>query len=244
MSPHDDPRDDRDVPMDLLDAVLADHALEGLTRSGSPALERALAEHGAHDLELAAAALDLALYLPREELPRPLRARLVRAARDQGTVPDRPRAPRAAPVAWAVAAAALVVALFAWMPHRTPDPNAARAALAARADALHRPWQPTERAAGASGDVVWSPDLQQGFARLAGLAPNDPTREQYQLWIFDSAQEHPIDGGVFDVTGAEALVPITAKLRVAQPTLFAVTLEKPGGVVVSDQQRIVLVAQL
>lgn len=244
MSRIDDPRDDREEPMELLDAVLADHALEGLPRTGSPALERALAEHGVHDLELAAAALDLGLCPPRAELPGPLRARLVRAARDPGTVTDRPLAPRAAPTGWLVAAAALLVALFAWWPRPAPDPSAARAALAARADALHRPWQATERATGASGDVVWSPDLQQGFARVSGLAQNDPTREQYQLWIFDSAQEHPIDGGVFDVTGPEALVPIAARLRVETPTLFAVTLEKPGGVVVSDQQRIVLLAQL
>jgi len=40
------------------------------------------------------------------------------------------------------------------------------------------------------------------------------------------------------------LVPIEAKLRVQKPTLFAVTVEKPGGVVVSDQKRIALVAKL
>jgi hypothetical protein len=80
--------------------------------------------------------------------------------------------------------------------------------------------------------------------RVQGLAANDPAREQYQFWIFDEAQEHPIDGGVFDVTAGETLVLIDAKLRVQKPTLFAVTREKPGGVVVSDQKRIVLVAKM
>ena len=46
----------------------------------------------------------------------------------------------------------------------------------------------------------------------------------------------PVDGGVFDVPAgaAEVIVTIDAKLAIARPTAFAVTLEKPGGVVVSD----------
>ena len=44
-------------------------------------------------------------------------------------------------------------------------------------------------------------------------------------------------GGVFDVTDAEEqLIPIQAKLQVVKPVAFAVTIEKPGGVVVSDQE--------
>ena len=35
-----------------------------------------------------------------------------------------------------------------------------------------------------------------------GSSANDPKKHQYQLWIFDKAQDakYPIDGGVFDVT--------------------------------------------
>ena len=52
-----------------------------------------------------------------------------------------------------------------------------------------------------------------------------------------------VDGGVFDVTSTgEVIVPITAKLRVDDATLFAVTVEQPGGVVVSKREHIVVAA--
>ena len=83
--------------------------------------------------------------------------------------------------------------------------------------------------------------------RFAGLAANDPADSQYQLWIFDAERDerHPVDGGVFDIPrdGGETIVPIRAKLPVGQPALFAVTVERPGGVVVSDRQRIAVVAR-
>jgi hypothetical protein len=100
-------------------------------------------------------------------------------------------------------------------------------------------------AKGATGDVVWHGGLQHGYMRIAGLEANDPTRVQYQLWIFDADRDDkfPVDGGVFDVSkGGEALVPISAKLKVGRPKLFAITAEKPGGVVVSKRERIVLTA--
>lgn len=100
-------------------------------------------------------------------------------------------------------------------------------------------------AKGASGDVVWHGGLQHGYMRIAGLEANDPARVQYQLWIFDADRDDkfPVDGGVFDVSkGGEALVPISAKLKVGRPKLFAITAEKPGGVVVSKRERIVLTA--
>ena len=37
-------------------------------------------------------------------------------------------------------------------------------------------------------------------------------------------------------------IPIRATLPVGQPTLFAVTVEKPGGVVVSDRSQLALAA--
>ena len=96
--------------------------------------------------------------------------------------------------------------------------------------------------------MVWSGSQQTGFMRFHGLAANDPTRSQYQLWIFDPSQSEktPIDGGVFDVDAStgDVVVPITPKLRVTSPTLFAVTIEKPGGVVVSAREHIVVVADV
>ncbi len=149
---------------------------------------------------------------------------------------------------WFAAAAAAVLALVAWWPKTESTTTQAeqRTLLLARADAQkvaaagQAPFAP-----GASGDVVWSNVAQAGFLRLVGAPVNDPKVQQYQLWIFDEAQEHPVDGGVFDVTAdGEVLIPIDAKLRVSKPTLFAITLEKPGGVVVSDRQRIAIVAAL
>lgn len=83
--------------------------------------------------------------------------------------------------------------------------------------------------------------------RLASLPVNDPQRQQYQLWIFDTTrpdwEARPIDGGVFDVrAGGEVVVPIDAKLPIGTPALFAITLEPPGGVVVSSREHLLATA--
>src|SRR4029077_12947770 len=117
--------------------------------------------------------------------------------------------------------------------------------LATASDATRLSWHPTAEAAGASGDIVWSSSAQRGFMRFVGLPPNDPSKTQYQLWIFDRQrdQAYPVDGGVFDVTSTgEVIVPIAAKLRVGDAALFAVTVERPGGVVVSRRVHIVVTA--
>ncbi len=96
------------------------------------------------------------------------------------------------------------------------------------------------------GDVVWSMESQEGYMSFQGLPVNDPNVEQYQLWIIDpSRDKHPIDGGVFDiVANGTSIIPIDAKLGVVSPQAFAITVEKPGGVVVSDQKRLPLIATL
>ncbi len=253
-----DPRRER------LEELLADRALVGLSaveQAELAQLQAQLAQPagygaiGSDEFELAAAALDLALSGPVVPVPAALRTRLAAAAVYCSGPPARPlaRAPSAtvprgralALAGWLVAAAALALALFAWRARApgAPAPEALRAELLARADTLRLDWTATELGAGAGGDVAWSQELQQGVLTIRGLPANDPARAQFQLWIFDESQQHPVDGGVFDVGAGEVLIPIDAKLRVARPTLFAVTEEKPGGVVVSDQQRIVLVAK-
>jgi hypothetical protein len=140
------------------------------------------------------------------------------------------------------------VALVTPAPSASASSQRAREALLAEAkDVVRSEWHPTKDAAarGASGDVVWSPSAQRGYMRFAGLEANDPATSQYQLWIFDSERDakYPVDGGVFDVpAGGEVIVPISAKLHVGAVTLFAVTVEKPGGVVVSKRGRIVVTA--
>ena len=89
--------------------------------------------------------------------------------------------------------------------------------------------------------------MQQGYLRIVGLDVNNPAEQQYQLWIFDDGRpdSDPVDGGVFDVSQeGEVIVPINAKLKVFQPSLFAITIEEPGGVVVSKQERVPLLAKL
>lgn len=118
------------------------------------------------------------------------------------------------------------------------DPAATRVAWSATSDSA---------ATGATGDVVWSARAQAGAMRFAGLRPNDRARWQYQLWIFDKRrdQRFPVDGGVFNIPEGvdEVLVPIAARVPVGEAVLFAVTVEKAGGVVVSSRERIALLAK-
>ncbi|RYE91359.1 MAG: anti-sigma factor [Myxococcales bacterium] len=184
-------------------------------------------------------------------------------------VASRPRSTRAV-LPWLVAAACLAAAVMALVvrppapppvvtvvtvsvpvpPPPVPPASERRERLLAAGGAVVRSdWGGTKdpAATGASGDVVWNTATQEGYMRFAGLPANDPGKEQYQLWIFDRTQDerHPVDGGVFDVgPGGEVVVPITAKIQVREPTLFAVTIEKPGGVVVSSRKRLVLAAKV
>jgi len=177
-------------------------------------------------------------------------------------------------VPWAAAAAFAALAMGAWgwairtppavvrveipvsslpPPSAAPTPQPKTASdrrlelLAEVKDARRVEWARTKdpAARAATGDVVWSPSAQQGYMRFVGLHPNDSTKTQYQLWIFDKDRDgkYPVDGGVFDVPSTgEVVVPVIAKLHVDAPTLFAVTVERPGGVVVSKRERIVLTA--
>jgi anti-sigma-K factor RskA len=97
-----------------------------------------------------------------------------------------------------------------------------------------------------SGDIVWSDSKQAGYMRLSGLPVNDPNKETYQLWIFDETQDDktPIDGGTFSVNAAgEVIIPIDAKLQPRNTKMYAITVEKPGGVVVSKREKIVALAK-
>ncbi|MBK6725167.1 MAG: anti-sigma factor [Acidobacteria bacterium] len=98
-----------------------------------------------------------------------------------------------------------------------------------------------------SGDIVWSEAKQTGYMRFRGLPVNDAEKTCYQLWIFDKTQDKatPIDGGVFNVQNeGEVIIPITAKLRALGPEMFAITIEKPGGVVVSKREKIAALAKI
>ena len=178
---------------------------------------------------------------------------------------------------WLAAAAALLLAVIGWWPRNQSGPGGAGGSgtnssasigggaapsLAEQLANLERQDPRAVRAAwvmpapespdaacpeGCAGEVVWSNTLQKGFMVFKGLAVNDPSSSQYQLWIFDKDRPEatPVDGGVFDVTkSGEVIVPIHAKLKVGEPILFAVTVEPPGGVVVSKRERIPVLANV
>lgn len=99
---------------------------------------------------------------------------------------------------------------------------------------------------GLSGEVIWNDEKQEGYMSLENLAVNDPTKNQYQLWIVDpDRDELPVDGGVFDITlkDGKSIIPIRNALQVTKPAAFVITLEQPGGVVKSKQEVVVALAK-
>lgn len=152
------------------------------------------------------------------------------------------------------AAACIVIGLVIFQYSLSQSPSARREAMMAQvgssSDVVHWSWnawtaQADARAATATGDVVWNTQSQGGFMTFTGLPAIDPSKEVYQLWIIDADRpgEHPVDGGTFVVTSdRETIVPFQARVKVGKPIAFAVTIEKPGGVVVSDQKRKLTIA--
>ena len=161
---------------------------------------------------------------------------------------------------WAAVAAALVVGVVVgrvW-PTNGPElvdtdpPTLEQQFASLKADSRTQVYQWSAQedpsSEGASGEVYWNEDLDEGFMTFDGFAANDPRVEQYQLWVFDEARsaEIPVDGGVFDVASVEgtALVKINTNLSITKATLFAITVEKPGGVMKSDRSRLPLLAEV
>lgn len=162
---------------------------------------------------------------------------------------------------WVAAAAAIAVAVMVSNPIEPTGPRT-RTELVSWIDshpsAVHWDWAPglVEPDTDATGLVTFDPETQNGYMLIKGLAPNDPRFEQYQLWIWDQEREpdpenptplaenvHPVDGGVFDVSSeGEAVIPIDAKLQIGRPYLFAVTVERPGGVAKSAKERVPIIA--
>ncbi len=119
--------------------------------------------------------------------------------------------------------------------------------MATATDLITKEWKSPTGNSDIKGDVVWSNSQQKGFVRFSGMPVNDPNKETYQLWVFDEAQneKYPIDGGVFNVTSnGEIIVPIDAAITVKKPVMFAVTAEKPGGVVVSSRKNLLAIAKI
>ena len=199
-------------------------------------------------------------------MPHSLRQRLERCADDwlsecaaQRAASYARRAPgRSLP--WIVAAVSFAFAIAGWWP-RLADLQAGAAAhggfaqwraerardrMLSSPGVEHHAWGSTSDVG--SGDVVWDPRTQRGFLRLKGYVANDPDSARYQLWIFDAARDdrYPVDGGVFDVPAGrdEVIIPVHPTLPVARAVAFAVTVEQPGGAVVSDRAKLVALAHV
>ena len=156
---------------------------------------------------------------------------------------------------WGVAACLAFALLITLIPNRITDDreltiSEQRDMLLASSDTLFRvAWSPgnVNEATRVSGDIVWNSSLQKGFMRFSGLPRNEVSKECYQLWIFDENQDEktPVDGGIFNIEqDGEVIVPVKAKLNISKPVLFAVTIEKPGGVVVSRRDKIATLAKV
>ena len=199
-----------------------------------------------------AAALGQAAFLADDPaawrpMPESLRGSLLgmASARALDMAGTRRRANWPARWGWAAAAAMALVWIVSSVLLPGQRPAGTGVSVHAADDLLRLPWRSRfSEYEQVRGEVVWSDALQAGEMRFAGLPPNNPDLQQYQLWIVDPDRyAHAVDGGVFDVPAdGDAVVPVAAKLNVQEPVAFAISLEQPGGVVVSDGPLLVFAA--
>ena len=257
---------EREQLLDLL-TLAATEGLEPAAGRELEHLKHKFPDEDGETLELAAGAAHLAFLgldvRPLEPMPRALRQQIetvaqthlpdtgARAPEQTAGVPARQPSTWFQKAGWYAAAASLLIAVYLAGPARepaAPDLAEQRQTLLRQApDAIEVAWAQSEQPGyeGVRGDVVWSNARQTGFMRLVGLPANVPAEAQYQLWIVDPERdERPVDGGVFDMPRGpgEHIIPIDAKLRILQPAAFAITLERPGGVVVSAGPLLVVAA--
>ena len=256
----------------LLD-LLIKQATEGLDVAESEQLATLLSDYphlDANEMDAAVAAILLAADSNHERMPAALAERILAGAPAKSAVhasarvvafPQRQPAGRAERAGWWAAAACFVLAVSGWWPrlvhehsgttHAAATPEQAREALLNSGHAIHAAWAPAGDAQKELvGDVVFDPVTQRGYLRFHGIPANDPRLEQYQLWIADASRKppEPVDGGVFNAPQTTAtgdvIIPFEAKLPVGKPAAFVVTVEQPGGVVVSKQERVLALAKV
>jgi len=161
---------------------------------------------------------------------------------------------------WLAAAAAITIAAVGWMrpgadPSQGPG-TVAQLTIEERLASLEQDPQsvssewfawpggtlapeidPRPAAADVSGKFVWNEEKQEGYMVFENMPVNDPTLEQYQLWLVSADHEHPVDGGVFNIASdGRVIVPIDPKIRATNLAALGVTVEQPGGVVVSSRE--------
>jgi hypothetical protein len=205
--------------------------------------------------------MELLIRAAKEGLSAEESAQLATLLREVPAAPGARRGGLPPGAGWWVAAASLLLAIAGWWPRivadHAPPPEmaevtaeSAREAMLAEEGTLHVSLTAASDKP-LTGDVVFDPARQIGFLRFQGIPANDPRLAQYQLWIADAGRKQPlpVDGGVFDVTpqataSGDVIVPFRAKLPVGKATAFVVTMEQPGGVVVSKQERVLALAKV
>ncbi|MEM7599852.1 MAG: anti-sigma factor [Verrucomicrobiota bacterium] len=209
-------------------------------------------------LDAIVASLELGLS-PEASLPQDLEKQISSSVEDfsSGVTGDsdrnviRPPFWRKPALGWA-AAALLAAMLFIQMIGNPLRDEVSVSALVEAVEGdpnlLRRSFTSTDETGDTVGEVIWSDAQQQGVMLLSGLVANDPQISQYQLWIVDPNRDdtHPVDGGVFDISpdlAGSLAVPIVAKLPITEPAAFVITVEQPGGVVVSKQEQVVAIAK-
>ena len=196
---------------------LADRALLGACGPDVSTSLR-IVEYLDESFDYAAAATDIALFPPAERPPEALRRRVTAtlgrlseasrpspipmpqtAATTATTEIGAPTTASTGRWGWIAAAAAIAIAVAAWWPvteidRTTPDGSPAlfrNALLADRSTAVVAcacTEDPLCIGSGECGDIVWNAERGEGYLRLVGVEPNDPSEFQYQLWIVDAGR--------------------------------------------------------
>jgi anti-sigma-K factor RskA len=216
--------------------------------------------------ELAAAAINLAHIETVEPLPSHLQKKLLETAEQYFPKtqkpkveeqkqqiltfkPEKPQSRIFAWLGWGVAAVAcILLAINIWFTRSNTNKQLSldeqRQMILQMPDAIKLQWK-DPKTKETLGDLVWSNSAQKGFARFYKLPVNEPSKETYQLWVIDENQKSPTDAGLFNVTAQqEVVLPIDTRIKVDKPKMFAVTLEKAGGVVIPSLEKIMAVAEI
>lgn len=97
-----------------------------------------------------------------------------------------------------------------------------------------------EQYKGTRAVVVWDPTNSEGQIQLANLPQLDAGKD-YQLWVVDPAQKHPVNAGLIHRNpDGSAKVPFQPVQLVKDAAAFAISVEKEGGVDVAEGPIVIL----
>jgi anti-sigma-K factor RskA len=251
--------------------LLTDRSLGALDAADMAELQNLIASGGqeeAEAFERDLASLAIAMHTPPEaRMPREARERLAVAGERLVITTSSGKSSQSllGSLGWLAAAAAVLVGVVGWWPRLFPTPAAPTPSPSQNVAAFFQAYPQDAHdvpmntladdtlAADAKAVAVWSQVANRGFVKIKGLAANDPTKFQYQFWIFDGTRpaETPVSAAVFDISQAsfdaatgEYIIPINPAVRINKPAAIAVTVEQPGGVVVPKKDRVVFLKEI